>query len=531
MSQSFIACDREQAMLLPPSLLDWVPADHLVWTILGSVAELDLDAFYGVYRRDGHGRPAYDPAMMVALLLYAYSNGHRSSRGIERKCREDVAFMVICARRVPDHSTIAEFRRRHETALAGLFSGVLKLCKEAGLVKVGVIAIDGTKMSANAGRDANKSYRRIVHEILEEAEQVDLSEDEQHGDRRGDELPEEMQTPEGRRAAFRAAKQRLDRRDDSDSPSDDSSSDGGGGRVESEVAADGDGSAAAVLKFDADAIVARANGRDGWLQDARRQLTARRERDARAVPWSRGDRLLESARRLEEDHAGEVDANRAYERFRATGRDTQGRRLSRAPKPYQPPAQPEGRINTTDPDSRVMKTAGQPGKQGYNAQAAVNENQIIIAAEIADSSPDFGNLELMVAATERELLAVGVNQLPGVVVADPGYWHTVQMEGIVSRGMPVLVPPESRLRDGTRAGWDGGYYAFMRRVLDTDYAQAIYKKRQATIEPVFGQIKHNRGIDRFQRRGRSAVRSEWRLAAATHNLLKLHTHRAATAGP
>ena len=113
---------------------------------------------------------------------------------------------------------------------------------------------------------------------------------------------------------------------------------------------------------------------------------------------------------------------------------------------------------------------------------------------------------------------MGVKQIPGVVVADPGYWHTEQMEGIVSRGMQVLIPPESRLRDGPRVGWDGGYHAFMRRVLDTDHAQAIYKKRQATVEPVFGQIKHNRGIDRFQRRGRSAVRSEWRLAAATHNL-------------
>jgi transposase len=523
-----------------------VPVDHLVWTILASVSELDLDAFYGAYRRDGHGRPAYEPAMMIALLLYAYSNGYRSSRGIERKCREDVAFMVITAQRAPDHSTIAEFRRRHETALAGLFTGVLKLCKEAGLVKVGVIAVDGTKISANAGRDANKSYRRIVHEILEEAEQADLAEDDEHGDQQGDELPQEMRTPEGRRAAFRAAKQRLDRKGDSDTDSVSGDRDEDGDAVgrsemaavrdedgvgESEVAADDEGSAAPVLEFDTEAIVARVKGRDGWLQDARRQLTARRERDARAVGRARGDRLLESARRLEQDHAGEVQANRAYEAYRAQGRMKDGRRFGGPPKPYQPPAQPEGYINTTDPDSRVMKTVGQPGKQGYNAQAAVNENQIIIAAEIADSSPDFGNLELMVAATERELQAVGVTQLPGVVVADPGYWHTEQMEGIVSRGMQVLIPPESRLRDGPRVGWDGGYYAFMRRVLDTDHAQAIYKKRQATVEPVFGQIKHNRGIDRFQRRGRSAVRSEWRLAAATHNLLKLHTHQIATAGP
>ena len=124
--------------------------------------------------------------------------------------------MVISAQRAPDHSTIVEFRRRHETALAELFTGVLRLCREAGLVQVGVVAIDGTKVSANASRDANKSYRRIVHEILEEAEETDRAEDERHGEQRGDELPDEMQTEEGRRAAFRAAKQRLDRHANSD---------------------------------------------------------------------------------------------------------------------------------------------------------------------------------------------------------------------------------------------------------------------------------------------------------------------------
>ncbi len=385
--------------------------------------------------------------------------------------------MVISAQRAPDHSTIAEFRRRHETALAELFTGVLKLCREAGLVKVGIIAIDGTKIKANASRDANKSYRRIVHEILEEAEETDRAEDEQHGEQRGDELPEEMQTVQGRRAAFRAAKQRLERRSDGDGDGDrGGDGDGDGDQDESSDPADGAASPEpSLLEFDAEAIVARSNGRDGWLQDARRQLTARRERDARPVAWSRGGRLLESARRLEVDHAGEIEANRAYEHYRATGRDKQGRRLSRPPNPFQPSEQPEGRINTTDPDSRIMKTVGEPGKQGYNAQAAVNENQIIVAAEIADSSPDFGNLEPMVAATERELEAGDVNELPDVVVADPGYWHTEQMEGIVSRGMQVLVPPESRLQDGPRVGWDGGYYEFMRRVLATDHAQAIYR--------------------------------------------------------
>src|SRR5579863_525167 len=150
MPQSFIACDRDQVMLLPPSLRDWLPEDHLVWTVLAAVEEMELTAFYGVYRADGHGRPAYEPSMMVSLLLYSYARGNRSSRGIERECTEDVAYRVICANLVPDHSTIAEFRKRHEVALAGLFTGVLALCRKAGLVSVGVIAIDGTKVAANA---------------------------------------------------------------------------------------------------------------------------------------------------------------------------------------------------------------------------------------------------------------------------------------------------------------------------------------------------------------------------------------------
>src|SRR5256714_9160770 len=143
MSQNFIACDRGQTLLMPPDLSEWVPDDHVVWSILGAVDQLDLSAFYGVYRENGQGRAAYEPSMMVALLLYAYARGNRSSRGIERACREDVAYKVICSMRTPDHSTIAEFRQRHETDIGELFDDVLGLCREAGLVSVGVITING----------------------------------------------------------------------------------------------------------------------------------------------------------------------------------------------------------------------------------------------------------------------------------------------------------------------------------------------------------------------------------------------------
>jgi Transposase DDE domain len=253
-------------------------------------------------------------------------------------------------------------------------------------------------------------------------------------------------------------------------------------------------------------------------------------RAARPIARSRSERLQESKRRLEEERWVEVESNAAYETYRATGRDRRGRRLGHPPDLYTPPEQPEGTINTTDHDSRIVRTKGQPAIQGYNVQAAVNENQIIIAAEVTIDSPDFGHLEPMVDDTLEELRNVGVSELPGVIVADAGYWHKNQMEAIVAeKHIPVVIPPDSGLRKGKdpRPGWDKGLYAFMRRVIDSDNGKAIYRRRMATVEPVFGQTKFNRGFDRFQRRGRSAARSEWRFAAATHNLLKLHSHQAA----
>src|ERR687885_1242125 len=142
MPQNFLACDRDQELLLPPSLRDWLPDDHLAWFVLEIVDELDLSAFYGAYRVDGHGRAAHDPAMMVALLVYAYAIGVRSSRAIERRCREDVAFRVITANQAPDHATLARFRVRHELALSEVFTQVLLLCADAGVVRVGIVAVD-----------------------------------------------------------------------------------------------------------------------------------------------------------------------------------------------------------------------------------------------------------------------------------------------------------------------------------------------------------------------------------------------------
>lgn len=166
--------------------------------------------------------------------------------------------------------------------------------------------------------------------------------------------------------------------------------------------------------------------------------------------------------------------------------------------------------------------------QGYNAQAACTEQQIVIAAEVTVDSPDFGHLEPMVSATRTELAAAGIAVPPEVVLADAGYWHQAQMEHITGDGTVVLIPPDAGKRKGARPGWDGGLYAFMRRVLASDRGGELYAKRQGMIEPVFAHTKFNRRMDRFQRRGRSAARSEWRLIAATHNLLKLYTHSSAS---
>jgi hypothetical protein len=184
--------------------------------------------------------------------------------------------MVVSAMRAPDHSTIAEFRKRHETALGELFTGVLGLCRRAGLVEVGVIAIDGTKISANAAMEANLGYARIAREILEQAAAIDAAEDELYGDARGDELPEQLRTREGRRAAFRKAKRQLDAERE--------------GSSEETVG----GEPLVALDLDRERIMSSEQGRRGWEREGRHKLDELRERQARPIASSRTERLLES---------------------------------------------------------------------------------------------------------------------------------------------------------------------------------------------------------------------------------------------
>ncbi len=206
MAQNFLSCDRDQVLLLSPDLSEWLPVDHLAWFVIEAVGQLDLSAIYGYYRQDGHGRPAHDPGMMVALVLYAYAIGVTSSRAIERRCVDDVAFRVITADRQPDHATIARFLVRHRKALSGLFFQVLALCRRAGMVRVGTVAVDSTKLAANASARQNRTcegLREEARRIVEEAIATDELEDELYGEKRGDELPEELADPRTRKARIK----------------------------------------------------------------------------------------------------------------------------------------------------------------------------------------------------------------------------------------------------------------------------------------------------------------------------------------
>jgi transposase len=210
---NFRPVEREQAFLLPPSLRDWLPEDDLAWLVLDAVAEMDLRPIYARYRSDGWGATAFDPAMMTALLLYAYATGERSSRRIEARCQRDIGYRVITANQAPDHATIARFRVEHEAALAHLFGEVLRLCAAAGLTQVGLIAIDGTKLAADASEAANRTAAALDTEIaaiLADAAATDAAEDEQFGpDRRGDELPAGLATRTSRLARLAEARRQL----------------------------------------------------------------------------------------------------------------------------------------------------------------------------------------------------------------------------------------------------------------------------------------------------------------------------------
>ena len=421
---------------------------------------------------------------------------------------------MITGNLVPDHATIARFVVRHEAALAELFGAVLRLCDQAGLVKPELVAIDGTRLAGNASPDANREFEQIAREVLAEAKATDEAEDEQHGEARGDELPEQLRTPEGRREFFREAKRRRQQQDEEIN-----GEAGEGETVRSEPE----------LEFDAERIVARVQGREGWLREARRQLEQQRWENPDVIARSREERVLLAAERLEQELDGERRGNEAYEAYRERGRMKDGRRFGKPPKPYEPPELPEGKVNVTDPDSKHLKATRTRGYvQGYNAQAVVDEGQIVLAAEITNSTVDWSQLDPMITAAIAELSKAGLDARLEVALADSQYWNEEHMDEVIAnKHVQVLIPPESGLREEPRPGWTGGLYDWMRSVLKSALGRELYRKRKHMVEPVFGHTRHNRQMTRFHRRGRSAVRTEWRSIMATHNLTKLHRHQIA----
>jgi transposase len=445
MSRGFIAGDRNQLLLLPPSVDKWVPVNHVVRFIWDIVKQMNLTAFYFAYGTEG--RPPYDPAMMLAVLIYAYCQGRRSSRKISRACEEELPYRWLTGNVVPDHCAIARFRSRHEGLMKKVFFEILSLCAEAGLVRVGEVYLDGTKIKANASLSANRSLDRLHKEIermFEEANAEDEEEDGRFGPScRGDELPEEMKDPKSRLARLKEAKARLE---------------------------------------------AKA--------EAERKEQEKKLRD-----------------REEEE--------------RESGRKKPG------PKPKEPEeaVRQDRKANVTDPDSRIMKTR-QGYVQGYNGQAAVSGEQIILGAEITRDENDLHQLEPMIEETRASLEEAQIEKKIGAWVADAGYWRDdLPVKSIEAEGpkLFIAVQKDCRQRGECNAqellrGRIPAYASSRERMgrrLKTKRGKAKYKLRSRTVEPVFGQIKAVMGIHGFMRRGIEAVRSEWKLICACHNLMKL----------
>jgi len=447
MAYNLLALGREQGYLMPPSLREWLAEGDLAWFILDAVDQMDLKEFYAVYRNDGWGAAAYDPAMMVGVLLYAYCQGIRSSRKIDRALERDVGFRVVAANQQPDFRTICRFRSEHEKALERLFGQVLWLCREAGLVKLGVVALDGAKVAANAALDANRNHGTIEEEVrrmLAEAKKVDAEEDAQFGpEKRGDELPEGL----GRRT------ERLKR-----------------------------------------------------LQEAKSRLEKEAEAAAKAVKEQLAQRQAEEA---------------------ASGKKKRGRK----PKVVEPDPVKEAKANISDPDSRIMK-ARQGYVQGYNAQAVVSRDQIIIATGVTQESNDVQQLKPMLETLESTLEAAGIEDRPRVALADAGYWSEGNITSCTCPEGPELLIATTKDWKQRKAARERGCprgripqdlspRERMERKLLTRRGRRMYRLRGITVEPVLGQVKEGQGCRRFMRRGLPAVQSEWSMIGTTHNLLKL----------
>ncbi|MGB5241029.1 MAG: IS1182 family transposase [Prochlorococcaceae cyanobacterium] len=502
--KSFRPWNPEQTLLFPPSPVEWLPENHLVFFLLDLAIELDLEAIHSHYRqKDPRGEKAYDPRMMVVLLLYAYCVGLPSSRRIEKACWEDAAFRVLTGNQQPDHSRISDFRRRHLDALTGLFVQVLRLCQKAGLVSLGQVALDGTKVKAHASKHKAMSHERMLKSekqleaemraLLRKAELLDAQEDGHYGKgKQGDELPEELQRRASRLEWIRKAKAEL----------------------EAEAAAAKARQRAGQAEVaEQEAAEAEASG-----DEQRSKRAARRARGARKRADDAQTLAIETALAAGlESPALVADRDPLVMPIRQLPTDATGN-----PKP-------KAQRNFTDPDSHILKGAD-GWIQGYNAQAAVDgDHQVIVAIGVSNQPSDAVHLLPMLAR-----LQVNTGQLPEALIADAGYCSTANLEACEARRLEAYISTSRQQHDQRPrpsrgpAPRDLDARGRMDRKLRSKAGQAIYALRKTIVEPVFGQIKGARGLDRFRLRGLEKVNGEWALMATTHNLLKLFRASVAT---
>ena len=474
--------------------MDWLPEGHLVYFLLDVVRQLDMSPIESkIQAKDARGTRPYSPSMMLALLIYGYCVGLRSSRKIERATSEDIAFRVLAGGHHPDHTRISEFRRTHLKAFKKLFKQVLQLCRKAGLVKLGRVAIDGTKVQANASKHKAMSYQRMqelekrlekeIDALLEQAEQVDAEEDARFGPgQRDEDLPGELQRRETRLERLRQAKAELEEE-------------------------------------------ARAS-RAATLRERARSLRERAAQEsdsehARKVCLTRARRYMEEAKQLDgfdDDDAPPPGASDELPRHRV--------RTQADGTPH-----PKAQRNFTDPDSRIMESGG-TFLQAYNGQAAVDgSGQIILAEDLTNQSPDNGNLAPMIQQVEANC-----GQAPDKATADAGFWRPDVAEICTQLGTEVYVATERRRRwDGNDTVTEGepsedlSALEAMRWKLRTEEGREVYAERKWIVEPVFGQMKEIQGFRRFLLRGLEKARAEWSLQCLTHNLLKLFRSQEAIA--
>jgi transposase len=482
MAKSYRSPDRDQLMLLPCDVKAWLEPGHLALFVIDAVAAMDTSAFHVRRRLGGAGRQGYDPDMLLALLVYCYAQRERSSRRIEQLCHVDVAVRVICGNLAPDHTVIARFRAEHDAAVREFFAGVLAMCARAGMVSLGTLALDGTKVAANASRQSNRTAETIraeVDRIVDEAAATDAAEDELFGDARGDELPDQWADPNGRVERLRRCLEQLD-------------------REQAEKVADAG----------TEQRVAKARARVAKLEAAQAAKVAAHDAAAaagqprpgrRPQPVDQCGEVLDARRRLDSAHAAHTAATARAARTRSGDRPVR---------------------NPTDPDSRLMRRQGE-WVQGYNAQTVATADQVIVAAKVVNEPNDVAELVPMITAARRAATAAGVADAVDAILADGGYWSDSNVEAFAGdcddQAIPTLLvpPPRTAVNDNAQR---------MRRSLGSEDGKVLYATRGPTIEGTFGHIKAGLGFRQFSRRGLRAADAEWQLICAVKNLLKLHRH-------